>query len=221
LTYLNNDENSVRFRGKQATCAHLLRDSVAATGKFLPPPTPNIVYGHSKETLCQPNSPKLPTWLAEEAKAATDLYYPFLIIKMQSQETNFNGDSYEAINDCMVASSTCVGMIDKLNERLFEVYNGNVPERLNDAVFGIVANGGVARVYVTCAWGKNRGHTLRVASFLLKDPEHHLKLYKLVRSIVEWGNGERLREILSALRLIQLGGLRRYRYPSHDTDVPF
>jgi hypothetical protein len=42
-------------------------------------------------------------------------------------------------------------MIDKLNERLFKLYNGKVPERLNDAVFGIVANGGVARVYATYA----------------------------------------------------------------------
>ncbi|KAM0313922.1 hypothetical protein ACHAPQ_011943, partial [Fusarium lateritium] len=132
-----------------------------------------------------PNSPNPPTWLVDEAKAATNLYYPFLVVKMQGQETNSVGDFHEAINDCMVASSICVGMIDKLNERLFAIYNGKVPERLNDAVFGIVANGGVARVYVTYAWGKNVEHTLKVASFLLEDPEHHLKFYKLVRNIIE------------------------------------
>ncbi|SPJ73825.1 uncharacterized protein FTOL_03555 [Fusarium torulosum] len=218
--FFDDDDHSVRFWGKRAMCTHLMRDSVAPTGKFLPPPTPNIVYGHSKDSLCQTNSPKLPTWLAE-AKAATGLYYPFLVIKMQGQETNSDGDSHEAINYCIVTSSICVGMIDKLNESLSEVYNGNVPEQSNDAVSGIVANGGVARAYVTYVWGKDVEYTLKVASFLLEDLEHHLKFYKLVRSIVEWGNGERLRQILSALRLIQLGDPRWYRYPSHDTDVSF
>ncbi|KAM0430611.1 hypothetical protein ACHAQK_010562 [Fusarium lateritium] len=217
--FFDDDDHSVRFVVKETMCAHLMRDMVVATHKLLPAPKPNIIYGHSKESLCQSNSPNPPTWLVDEAKAATDLYYPFLVVKMQGQETNSVGDFHEATNDCMVASSICVGMIDKLNERLFAIYNGKVPERLNDAVFGIVANGGVARVYVTYAWGKNVEHTLKVASFLLEDPEHHSKFYKLVRNIIEWGNGERLREILSALKLIQLGGPRWHRYPSRDKDL--
>ncbi|CAJ0539126.1 Ff.00g068950.m01.CDS01 [Fusarium sp. VM40] len=216
--FFDDDDHSVRFLRNEAMCAHFMRDLPVAHN-YLPPPTPNIIYGYSKESLCQPNAPKLPIWLVEETKAETDLYYPFLVIKMQGDETNTNRKSHEAINDCMVASSICVGMIDKLNERLFELYNYNVPERLNDAVFGIVANGGVARVYVTYAWYKGTEHTLKVASFLLEDPERHLKFYKLVRSIIAWGNGERLEGILSALRVIRLGGPRWHRYPAYGEDT--
>jgi hypothetical protein len=216
--FFDDDDHGVRFPRNKAMRAHLMRDLVV-THNFLPTPTPNIIYEYSKKSLCQPNAPKLPIWLDEEAKAETGLYYPFLVIKMQGHETNSNRDSHEAINDCMVASSICVEMIDKLIERLFELYNDNVPKRLNDVVFGIVANGGVARVYVTYAWCKGTEHTLKVASFLLEDPEHHLKFYKLVRSIIAWGNGERFEGILSALRVIRLGGPRWHRYPAHGEDT--
>ncbi|KAH6968330.1 hypothetical protein DER45DRAFT_531991 [Fusarium avenaceum] len=220
--FFDDDDHSVRFLRNEAMSAHLMRDLVVVHN-HLSPPTPNIIYGYSKESLCQPNAPKIPIWLAEEAKAETDLYYHFLVVKMQGHETNTDRNSQEAINDCMVASSICVGMIDKLNERLFELYNNNnnnnVPERLNDAVFGIVANGGVARVYVTYAWYQGTEHTLKVASFLLEDPEHHLKFYKLVRSIIAWGKGERLEGVLSALRVIRLGGPRWHRYPAYGEDA--
>ena len=127
---------------------------------------------------------------------------------MQGHGANSSGCMHKATNECMVASSICVRMIDKLNQRLAERRKDDKP--LNCAVFSIALNGAVARVYVTFAWDESMDHMCKVGSFLLEDPEHHWKLHKLIRSIVEWGYEERRRQIIDAISTIRLKGPRRY-----------
>ncbi|KAJ4267654.1 hypothetical protein NW762_003766 [Fusarium torreyae] len=193
--------------GKEAMYMHLMRDT-AASG-FLQAPTPDTLYGYSAEALNQPDTPDLPTWIIDEGKATSlDVFYPFLIVKMQGHGAKSSGCMHKATNECMVASSICVRMIDKLNQRLAERHKDH--EILNCAVFSIVLNGAVARVYVTFAWDEKTDHMCKVGSFLLEDPEHHWKLHKLIRSIVEWGYEDRRRQIIDAISAIRLKGPRRY-----------
>ncbi|KAF4963766.1 hypothetical protein FSARC_8249 [Fusarium sarcochroum] len=197
----------LNHKGNGEMYMHLMRDTVDRL--FPEAPTPDILYGYSRGSLDQPDTPHFPSWIIDEGEAtSSDLFYPFLIVKMQGHGAKSSGCMHRATNECMVASSICVRMIDKLNQRLAERHGQFEP--LNCAVFSIALNGAVARVYVTFAWDENIDHMCKVDSFLLEDPEHHWKLHKLIRSIVAWGNEERRRQIIDAISTIRLKGPRWY-----------
>lgn len=70
---------------------------------------------------------------------------------------------------------------------------------IDSTAFGIVMNGMVAELYVS--WKSDDGLILvqMIDDFLLRRPEHFLALRNRVRSIVEWGMGERFTNVKSAL----------------------
>ncbi|KAM0432319.1 hypothetical protein ACHAPT_004859 [Fusarium lateritium] len=172
-------------------------------------PVPDVMYGYRETALRRPDG--IPSWVIDDGKATeSSLFYPFLTVQMQGHGWESGGCMHRATNECMIASSICVRMLDKLNQRLAVRQRGDESTVINSAAFSIAMNGAVARLYVTFAWDETRDHVYKVASFVLEDPSHHRRLHRFIQSIIDWGKNERLQEIRGAIDFIEKHGPRWY-----------
>ncbi|KAJ4260979.1 hypothetical protein NW757_001369 [Fusarium falciforme] len=167
------------------------------------------MYGYRETALRHPNG--IPSWVIDDGKATeSNLFYPFLTVQMQGHGFGSDGCMHKATNECMIASSICVRMLDRLNQRLAVRQRGDTSTMINSAAFSIAMNGAVARIYVTFAFDEMRDHVHKVDSFVLENPSHYRKFHRYIQSIIDWGKNERLREIRDAIEVIESSGPRWY-----------
>ncbi|RSL99156.1 hypothetical protein CDV31_012334 [Fusarium ambrosium] len=172
-------------------------------------PAPDVMYGYQEAALRRPDG--IPSWVIDDGKATESiLFYPFLTVQMQGHGLGSDGCMHRATNECMIASSICVRMLDKLNQRLAVRQRGDTFTIVNSAAFSIAMNGAVARIYVTFAFDETRDHVYKVDSFVLENPSHYRKFHRFIQSIIDWGKNERLREIRDAIEVIESRGPRWY-----------
>ncbi|KAJ4315358.1 hypothetical protein N0V84_008434 [Fusarium piperis] len=161
-------------------------------------PAPDVMYGYQEAALRR--SGGIPSWVIDDGKATeSSLFYPFLTVHMQGHGLASDGCMHRATNECMIASSICVRMLDKLNQRLAVRQRGDTCIVVNSAAFSIAMNGAVARIYVTFAFDEERDHVYKVDSFVLENPSHYRKFHRYIQSIIDWGKNERLWEIRDAI----------------------
>ncbi|KAG9253023.1 uncharacterized protein F5Z01DRAFT_637776 [Emericellopsis atlantica] len=111
------------------------------------------------------------------------LLYPFFSIEVKGD----GGSLWVATNQCLGASASCVNMAERLNHQLAR-RKSDKARPINSAALSVAMTNSEARLYITC-----------VDDFLLHDPARYLAFHTYVRNIIDWGVGERLGEIRSAL----------------------
>ncbi|KAF4963764.1 hypothetical protein FSARC_8247 [Fusarium sarcochroum] len=188
-----------------------MRDSVGRQGQSVMPAT-SVTCGYPPDEFGPMSSSGLPSWVVCEAKAFSygEIFYPFLLINMDGHGDRESGCLQHATDECMVASSFSVDKVNKLNQRLAERSSDGQFQVLNSAVFSIVLNGAVARVFITHAWDENTDHMYTIGSVLLEDPEHNKRFRGLIQSICKWGTTERLQGIINAISAVEKSGPRWY-----------
>ncbi|RMJ19199.1 hypothetical protein CDV36_001112 [Fusarium kuroshium] len=175
---------------------------------------PDVIYGYREDTLHRLGD--IPSWVIDDGKAAeADLFYPFLTIQMQDHGLESGVCLHKATEECMIASSVSVRMLDRLNHRLAACQAGEQFKAVNSVAFSIAMNSAVARLYVTFAWDETRDYVYNFDSLVLEDHKHHEMLYQYIQSIVDWGKSERLQEIRDAIEVVETRGPPWYpRYQS-------
>jgi len=163
-------------------------------------PAPDILYGYNRfgaftdEQLAQ-----LRLMRNEIVTSSQDLVYPFFVIEFKADGPGASsGSLWEATNQCLGGSASCVKIAEHLNRHLRQCKSNEV-QPINSAAFSIAMNGTEARLYIS--WKQNeRDYYLRkVTSFLLQRPDHFLEFRKYVRNIIDWGKDKRLNEIRESL----------------------
>ncbi|KAK0703278.1 hypothetical protein B0T26DRAFT_657911, partial [Lasiosphaeria miniovina] len=99
-------------------------------------------------------------------------------------------------NQCAGASAACVQAINQLNTRLNTRLgdSGYVPNHC----YSLAINSNLAQLHVS--WrveedGKQVFYIQRVASFSLCSAKHFVRLHQWMMAILDWGRGQRLRDI--------------------------
>ncbi|KAK4134352.1 hypothetical protein BT67DRAFT_316310 [Trichocladium antarcticum] len=133
------------------------------------------------------------------------LLCPFLVLELQDDTRQINGNLWEATKKLLAASASCVDMLARLNRRLRESGAGDHC-LINPAVFSIAMSGTEARLFVAWKDVDDNYHMQAVATFLLQSPQLWLDFRKFVWNILDWAQDVRLTDIDAALRILnQLG----------------
>ncbi|KAH8687085.1 hypothetical protein BGZ61DRAFT_533722 [Ilyonectria robusta] len=145
-------------------------------------PIPDTLYGYrvpddfslpQLEQLCERKKPE-DILVANSAGSV----FPFLAVE-------FKGDGP-------------VGGAERLNSMIEQFQRQDVPH-IDSTAFGIAMNGMIAKLFVS--WKNGDGLILaqKIKEFVLERPEEFIALRNCVRSIVEWGMGERFTNVKRAL----------------------
>ncbi|KAK8044149.1 hypothetical protein PG993_004173 [Apiospora rasikravindrae] len=163
-------------------------------------PKPDLVYGYTlvgrvvhfsdaQQIAGRTMSPKM-------GMDGSDLAFPFLIIEYISDQ----GIRWAAENQCMGGSATSVAMVNGLNDMLKKC---NETQRVNNTAFSFVINHFHAMLYVS--WmgeGEKEYLVRRLLMFDLYAGNEFSKFTTCVKIIINWGKGDRLKEIKWALDVI-------------------
>lgn len=187
------------------------------------PPTPTMLYGYSLATFGAAEREQSAGSILVEAEATRScLLYPFLTIDMQGDGPISTGSLWAASNTCLASSAACVALVNKLEHRVRQaqaLFTRAVPE-LNNVAFGIAMNGTEARLFVTYQMDEGKYGMYKAKSFLLQDPEDHIRFRKCVLNIVDWGQRRlfKIREALTYLRLHETnqGMMPDFMYRDND-----
>lgn len=130
-----------------------------------------------------------------------DLIYPFFSIEFKGDGPSGDGSLWVATNQCLGGSASCVNIADRLNHQLRECNNEEV-KSIDSVAFSIAMNGTEARLYISWKHDEVNYYMRSVKSFLLQEPEHYVTFRKYVRNIIDWGQGERLKQIRDSLDIL-------------------
>jgi hypothetical protein len=144
--------------------------------------------------------PQIPNY----AQACVDLYFPFFIVEFKSA-AGTGGSVWAAANQCAGGSVVCLQAVDQLNKVLGEAEAASCNHVANFC-YSLAIDNNLAQLHVSWKDGTDF-HIQRVASFLLSDPEHFIRLHRYVAAILEWGQG-RLGDIRLALDYIGAAATR-------------
>ena len=163
-------------------------------------PKPDLIYGYRRDVFSLQQNSILWSMGDEMVANSQDLLYPFFVVEQKCDGPSGTGSLWVATNQCLGASASCVDIIERLNERLNR-YTSDRGRLLDSTVFSIAMNGTEARLYVTWKQENTRFLTRKIDSFLLQDPDHYVRFYKIVHSIIRWGKGKRFDAIQNALEM--------------------
>ncbi|KAM0432326.1 hypothetical protein ACHAPT_004867 [Fusarium lateritium] len=163
------------------------------------PPTPTMLYGYSFDVFSDVE--KQQAALLEAEATMSCLLYPFFTIDIRCDGPTSTGSLWEATNTCLASSAACVSLFSKLERRVRQTSRPFAPE-LSNVAFSVAMSGTEARLFVTCTVDEGMYGMFKAKSFLLQDPDHHIKFRKCVRNILEWGQ-HRLGKIREALRFLR------------------
>ncbi|KAK8069957.1 hypothetical protein PG994_006573 [Apiospora phragmitis] len=133
-----------------------------------------------------------------------DAGYPFFIVDIAADGPREGGGLWAATNQCLGGAAACVEAINKLNRIVRQRGGPDVPQ-VDVTVFSIAANQYTVELLVSYSAVEEQRccyYTRRVASFLLCDPDHILKFRRYVLNILDWGNFQRLDQILDAFNFL-------------------
>jgi hypothetical protein len=159
-------------------------------------PQPDILYGYRYEAFPQQIT-QLRSQGTNIMANSQGLIYPFLLIEFNSDSLSGDNSLWAVTNQCLAGAACCVNLTENLNDWLKQSQSGSI----NSAIFSIAISGTEARLYVSWKHGVNY-YMQRVKGFLLQEPEQHRDFCKYVLNIIDWGEGERLREIRESLNKI-------------------
>lgn len=163
-------------------------------------PAPDILYGYNRlRAFTHRQQDQLRFMRNETVTSSQDLIYPFFVIEFKADGPGASsGSLWEATNQCLGGSASCVNITERLNRQLRQCKSNEV-QPINSAAFSIAMSGTEARLYIS--WKQNeRDYYLRkVTSFLLQRPDDFLEFRKYVRNIIDWGKDKRLNEIRESL----------------------
>ena len=160
-------------------------------------PVPNLLYGYDRLNAFTAAQQTQLISIGTEMVASNDppgLLYPFLAVQFKGDDDKM----WAATNQCLGGSVSSVKVAEHLNRELERCTSGDV-RPVSSAAFSIAMNGSEARLYISWKHDELDYYMTYVRGFLLQDPEHFIEFRKHVRSIVDWGNGRRLKEIRDSL----------------------
>ncbi|KAI1272437.1 hypothetical protein F5Y07DRAFT_412626 [Xylaria sp. FL0933] len=182
-------------------------------GLKLSHPHPDALYGYQHSKVIPLELPFFSRMKREFYANRRDLVYPFLVIEFKGVE----GSMWEATNQCLGDTASCVNMIQRLNERL-KACKGDENETgaIENAVYGITINDGSARLYIS--WKDDNGKYLMqlIDSFSIQNPTAYLELRSYVNKILDWGRTSRLDKIRRSLK--SLAEAYKSRQPLSDNE---
>ncbi|KAK7992334.1 hypothetical protein PG988_001128 [Apiospora saccharicola] len=128
--------------------------------------------------------------------------FPFLLteVTIQGPAHYQRGGLWAATNRCMGGGAACVGAINSLN-RLLRQYDG--APKVNNAVFSVATDQSYGELYVS--WSSESGrryYMRRIGMYALGREDGLAEFRRHIHGICDWGNGQRRKEIRSALRFI-------------------
>jgi hypothetical protein len=112
-------------------------------------PIPDMLYGYNRSNAFEQDRQN---WIATTGSSACanneGLLYPFLAVEFKGDGPSSRGNLWVATNQCLGVSTTCINVIDKLNEKLRNCKHVPIWQ-VNSASFSIAMNGTEARLYVS------------------------------------------------------------------------
>ncbi|PHH91666.1 hypothetical protein CDD83_10751 [Cordyceps sp. RAO-2017] len=171
-------------------------------------PIPDLLYGYDPSQVFHGRQSRFMYANNEIDGTANNLglMFPFLVVEFKGDGPTGGGTMWVAANQCLGASASCVHLIERLNDGLRRCKRGE-GGKVNSAAFSLTINCTEARLFVS--WkDEDPDQALsmqHVKSFLLHDPEQHANFRQCVRNIVDWGEGQRLREIRDCLDMLLEG----------------
>ncbi|KAL8346115.1 hypothetical protein RB598_000154 [Gaeumannomyces tritici] len=157
-------------------------------------PVPDVLYGYNLRAAFPRQQAQLNSLEAQVVANSKGLAFPFLVVEFKGGAGNF----WVADNQCLGATASCVEMAEILRRKSKNCGNGEA-QPLNTTAFSICMNGSEARLNVSWKHDEVDYYTAHVKSFLIQEPEHFREFLKVVRNIIDWGNGDRLKQIQASL----------------------
>jgi hypothetical protein len=117
-----------------------------------------------------------------------------LVVEVKGDSASRDGSLWVATNQCLGGASACVNLTESYNDQLKQCQS----DLINGAVFSIAISGTEGRLFIS--WKDNGGYYTQVVKyFALQDLEHFLAFRSCALNIIDWGKGERLKEIQDSL----------------------
>lgn len=127
-----------------------------------------------------------------------NLIYPFFVVEFKADGPSGTGSLWVATNQCLVGSTTCVNIVERLNNCLKQCDNKEI-QLIDSATFSVAMNGTEARLYISWKHDELISYMANVNSFLLQRPDHYVEFRKYVLNIIDWGKDEYLKDIQRSL----------------------
>ncbi|KAJ3531304.1 hypothetical protein NM208_g8941 [Fusarium decemcellulare] len=164
-------------------------------------PEPTLLYGYRLRQFGEPKIRGLKA-LSQGGVNNDSLFYPFLAVAVQDDNSNMKGSLWAATDTCLASSSVCVTLAQKLEQEL-KAGGADYFSTIDNIAFSVAMNGTVARLYVTFVTENGTCAMYNARSFLLQNPYHHVEFRTTMLHILHWGQ-RRLNTIVCQLRSMVL-----------------
>ncbi|CAI6088620.1 unnamed protein product [Clonostachys chloroleuca] len=158
-------------------------------------PDPDLLLGYWGKSFPHGQLGQLDAWDTNLAKFA------FLSVDYKGDSAS-TGSLWVATNQCLVATATCVRTMTKLRDEVRTRGAVEVADKLDGHVFGLVASGTEARLFVTFAGNDGKSKYMKfIRGFLLYDTSQRQDLGRCIKQIFKWAE-ERQGRIEAAISVI-------------------
>ncbi|KAK0624759.1 hypothetical protein B0T17DRAFT_590603 [Bombardia bombarda] len=162
-------------------------------------PVPDMLYGYSRdEAFTRAQQTQFNSMRNTMVANSQNLIYPFFAIEFKGDGPSGGGTMWEATNQCLGGSASCVNIAERLNYQLRRCKNDNI-QTIDGVAFSIAMSGTEARLYVSWKHNEIEYYMANVDCFLLQKPDQYIAFRKHVRNIIDWGRDRRLNEIRDSL----------------------
>ncbi|KAH7019854.1 hypothetical protein EDB80DRAFT_676809 [Ilyonectria destructans] len=165
---------------------------------------PDLLCGYKFEPeLSQQQAPVLSAGIEILANHML-LHCPFLVIKFMDERCSKIECIRDAANECAGDSAACIELTELFNAGDQE-YNSPL---INRVAFSIAMSARRAKISIT--WKHDDEYSVcRIGTFLLYDPQQYRDFCKYSRNILDWGMGERLKEIQESVGFLRNVGFHQ------------
>lgn len=167
---------------------------------------PDLLCGYKFEPeLSQQRTPILSTGIELLANHML-LHCPFLVIRFMDElcsEIDCT-HSQDVAGKCAGDSTVCIELTERLNRGNQE---GQSP-LINRVAFSIAMS--TTRANISITWKHEDEYSVcRIGTFMLQDPRQYLDFCKYSHNIMDWGMGERLKEIQESAAFLENVGFHQ------------
>ncbi|KAK7746516.1 hypothetical protein SLS53_002475 [Cytospora paraplurivora] len=161
-------------------------------------PKPDMLFGYNRHAAFPQQQVQLISMGTEMVANSSSLMYPFLAIEFKGDGPSGGGTLWVATNQCLGGAASCVNIAERLNYQLAQCKSNEV-RLIDSAAFSIAMSSTEARLYISWKHNELQYHMANVESFLFHRPDDYLNFRKYVRNIIDWGKGQRLKDIRTSL----------------------
>lgn len=168
-------------------------------GYHIGQPKPDAIYGYSRPIAFQLRH-RITLLGQKNGLRATPNgpILPFLVTQFAGQGPGNNDNFWVTENRCIGAASTCVNIVNHLNESI----RAGIVQPVDHAIYSIAMSNQHANLFVTWQAATLEYRTALVKGFLLTEPEDVINLKRHVQKIVDWGANQRLESIHSCIDVL-------------------